>query len=388
MKRFARVFVIVLDGLGVGALPDAPSYGDEGADTLGHILSARGLAVPHLAALGLSRLGALPSPPEGITGGWARLLEASPGKDTTTGHWELAGLVLDHPFPTYPEGFPPEVIQAFEERIGRSVLWNRPASGTEIIRRLGDEHCATGKPIVYTSADSVFQIAAHEEVVPVEDLWEQCRRAREILKPPHGVSRVIARPFAGSSGAYHRTPRRKDFSLVPPGETVLDRVKDRGLAVIGVGKIEDIFAHRGLTASEHTEGNEASVQALCRLTGEDFEGLCMANLVDFDMLYGHRRDPEGFGRALEAFDRALPSLQGGMKGGDLLVLTSDHGNDPLHAGTDHTREFVPCLTWSPGWKRETDLGTRGLADLGATVAENFGVTVPAGKSFLGNLEVL
>ncbi|MCU0722170.1 MAG: phosphopentomutase, partial [Planctomycetes bacterium] len=344
---FRRVFWIVLDGVGIGALPDAAAYGDAGADTLGHVIAARGLEAPALAGLGLARLARLPEPAGGVRGAWGRLVERSPGKDTTTGHWELAGLVLDRPFPVYPRGFPPEVLRPFEEAIGRPVLGNVAASGTEIIRLLGDEHAATGRPIVYTSADSVFQIACHESVVPPERLYDWCRIARGILAGPHAVSRVIARPFEGPSGAYVRTERRRDFSVPPPGDTLLDLLAARGLDVVGVGKIEDIFAGRGLTSARHTGNNAEGTAELLRLAGEDFRGLCFANLVDFDMLYGHRRDAEGFGRALEAFDRALPALLARLRPGDLLVLTSDHGNDPLHAGSDHTRESVPLLAWAP-----------------------------------------
>jgi phosphopentomutase len=382
---FRRVFWIILDGLGIGALPDAGLYGDAGTDTLGHIVSARGLSAPFLAGLGLSRLAPLPSPPGGVRGAWGRLAERSPGKDTTTGHWELAGLVLEKPFPTYPQGFPPEVLDPFEKAIGRRVLGNVPESGTEILRRLGDEHVATGRPIVYTSADSVFQIACHEAVVPPGELYAICRTARGILAGPHAVSRVIARPFEGASGAYVRTERRRDFSLPPPGDTLLDRLAARGFDVIGVGKIEDIFAGRGLTASVHTGNNAEGTEEILRLARSDFRGLCFANLVDFDMLYGHRRDPEGFGRALEAFDRALPRLFEAMGGDDLLLLAADHGNDPLHPGSDHTREYAPLLAWGPRAAREAPLGTLPMADVGATVAENFGVATRDGRSFLGRL---
>jgi len=382
MKRFRRIFVVVLDGVGVGALPDAADYGDEGADTVGHVVRKRGLDAPHLASLGLCRITPLEASASGVAGVWGRLAGHSPGKDTTTGHWELAGRVLERPFPTYPRGFPPAVMEAFEARVGRPALGNEAASGTEIIQRLGDEHLATGRPIVYTSADSVFQIAAHEGIVPVEELYAMCRAARAVLEGEHAVSRVIARPFEGVSGNFTRTERRADFSLPPPGDTVLDSLKGAGLSVIGVGKIEDIFAHRGLTASNHTRGNEASVEAILRFASEDFEGLCMANLVDFDMLYGHRRDAEGFGRALEAFDASLPRIQGALTEGDLLALTADHGNDPLHRGTDHTREYVPLLLWTPGLEEETELGTRGMADLGATVADNFEISTHSGRSFL------
>lgn len=380
--NFRRVFLIVLDGVGAGALPDARDFGDEGSDTLGHALPERGLEVPHLASRGLSALLSPPGPPVDVDGAWGRLVERSPGKDTTTGHWELAGLTLDRPFPVYPEGFPAEVMEPFEKAVGRKALWNRPASGTEIIARLGAEHVRTGRPIVYTSADSVFQVACHEDVVPVEDLYRMCETARALLAGPHAVSRVIARPFEGRTGAYRRTARRKDFSLAPPADTLLDRLVAADLEVRGIGKIEDIFAFRGLTASEHTPDNASSTEALVREAADDFTGLCMANLIDFDMLYGHRRDAEGFLKALEAFDEALPRLERALKEGDLLAITADHGNDPRHPGTDHTREYVPLLVWRPGVRGETRLGDRNMADLGATIAENFDVVTESGSSFL------
>lgn len=382
MGPFRRILTIVLDGVGAGALPDAEAYGDGGVDTLAHVVSAGQIDLPHLAGMGLGRLVPLPAPPRGVRGAFGRLAERSPGKDTTTGHWELMGLPLDRPFPLFPEGFPAEVVAPFENRIGRKVLWNRPASGTEIIRRLGAEHCDTGRPIVYTSADSVFQIAAHEAVIPVEDLYAMCREARALLKGPFAVSRVIARPFEGESGAFRRTARRRDFSLLPPADTVLDRLKGADFEVIGVGKIDDIFADRGLTASHHTGDNASSVEALLAVAEGDFTGLCLANLIDFDMLYGHRRDVDGFRKALEAFDRVLPQVRARLGDGDLLVVTADHGNDPLHGGTDHTREYVPLLAWTPGFVGEVGLGDRGMADLGATIADNFGLSPGPGRSFL------
>ncbi|MHC4598787.1 MAG: phosphopentomutase [Planctomycetota bacterium] len=369
MGPFRRILTVVLDGVGAGALPDAEDFGDAGADTLAHVVGAGPLDLPHLASMGLGRLVPLPAPPQGVRGAFGRLVERSPGKDTTTGHWELMGLPLDRPFPLFPEGFPAEVITPFEDRIGRKVLWNRPASGTEIIHRLGAEHCDTGKPIVYTSADSVFQIAAHEAVIPVEALYAMCREARALLRGPFAVSRVIARPFEGERGAFRRTAQRRDFSLPPPGDTVLDRLKEAAFEVVGVGKIDDIFADRGLTAAHHTGDNAASMEALLAVAERDFEGVCLANLIDFDMLYGHRRDVEGFRRALEAFDRALPEIRRRLGDGDLLVLTADHGNDPLHEGTDHTREYVPVLAWTPGFDGEVGLGDGEMADLGATIAD-------------------
>ncbi len=385
-----RVVLIVLDGLGVGALPDAAHYGDSGSNTLAHVAEAvGGLALPNLEALGLGYVGDFAGirrmgEPDGCFG---KMAELSKGKDTTTGHWEMTGIVLDHPFPTYPQGFPTEVIEAFQQAIGRKVLGNKAASGTEIIKELGEEHLRTGFPIVYTSADSVFQIAAHEQVVPVEQLYQMCREARRVLRPPHRVARVIARPFTGEPGSFQRTEERRDFSLEPPGQTLLDLLKQAGHPVIGIGKIDDLFKERGLTRAIHTGNNEASVDETVRVLSMVPRGLIFVNLVDFDMLYGHRNDAAGYAKALESFDARLPELLGGMRQGDLLCLTADHGNDPTTKGTDHTREYVPLLACGPHLARGVNLGTRPtFADLGQTIADALGVKRLAwGESFLDSL---
>jgi len=381
---------IVLDGVGAGALPDAADFGDEGSDTLGNLARAvGGLELPHLRRLGLGNchriLGVDPVPDPAASFG--RMREVSPGKDSTTGHWELAGLELERAFPTYPEGFPPEVIDAFASRIGRDVLGNVAASGTEIIQRLGDEHVTTGRPIVYTSADSVFQIAAHEEVVPVDELYRFCEIARDLLAGPHAVGRVIARPFVGSSGAYERTPRRRDVSLEPPGPTVLDRLAAASIPVFGVGKVGELFAGRGFTDVVKTTSNRHGIEVTLELQRQVPGGLVFTNLVDFDTRYGHRNDPAGFARALAEFDVALEELVGRTRGDDLLVLTADHGNDPTTPSTDHSREHVPLLVRWPRGRTGVDLGVRGsFADLGATLADVFHVRrPPAGTSFLRSI---
>ena len=371
-----RVFLIVLDSVGVGALPDAEKYGDLGADTLGHILAQAPVSLPNMAALGLGKIpGISCSIPRGAAGAAGRAMEASAGKDTTTGHWEIMGLALSMPFPTYPDGFPPVVIEAFTKAIGREILCNAPASGTVILDELGEEHMKTGFPIVYTSADSVFQIACHEETVPVETLYQWCVIARELLQGEHAVGRVIARPFTGvGKGAFHRTERRKDFSLPPTGETLLDVMAARGLFTMGIGKIEDLFCRRGLAESNHAAGNEACLDALLEVMKRDFTGLVFVNLVDFDMLFGHRRDLPGYAKALQYFDGRLQSILHGIGQGDLLLLTADHGCDPAHSGTDHTREYAPILAWSPGMKGVTELDTRkSFADIAATISELFGL---------------
>ena len=345
-----RVFVCVLDGVGAGELPDAAAYGDEGADTLRHVLERTTVPLPNLAGLGLGEVVAGVRRADGAALGaprpeasYGRLLERGAGKDTTTGHWELMGLVLERPFPTYPHGFPPEVIQPFERAIGRRVLCNGPASGTGIIAELGDEHVATGRPIVYTSADSVFQVACHEDVVPVEELYRWCAVARGILRGEHAVGRVIARPFAGVSGAYVRTPRRRDFSLPPVGPTYLDLLHERGVPVTGVGKIGEIFAQRGVDVDDHTTDNTASIAACLRHLETMDGGLLFANLVDFDQTWGHRNDVEGFAAGLAEVDRALPAFERRLRPGDALVLCADHGVDPTTASTDHSREYAPLL---------------------------------------------
>jgi len=368
-----RVVLVVLDSVGCGDAPDAAAYGDEGANTLGHIAEAvDGLSLPNLGALGLGNVVAIKGipPTETAVGVYGRLTEVSAGKDTTTGHWELSGVILERPFPTYPAGFPPQVMTAFEERIGRGTLGNYPASGTEIIKALGAEHLQSGKPIVYTSADSVFQIAAHEEIIPIQELYHLCQIARDLLSGEHAVGRVIARPFIGEPGNFVRTERRKDYSLEPFGETILDAVKAAGLEVTGVGKIEDIFAGRGLTRSLHTANNMAGVDAILELLQGSEQGLIFANLVDFDSLYGHRNDPPGYAAALEAFDRRLPEILARLRPSDRLIITADHGNDPTLPGTDHTRERVPLCITGAGIQANYNLGTRtSFADVAATIAE-------------------
>jgi len=385
-----RVVLIVLDGVGVGALPDAPAYGDAGSNTLAHVAEAvGGLHLPNLQGLGLGHLGDFAgvrrvSEPDACFG---KLAELSQGKDTTVGHWELTGLVTDKPFPTYPKGFPPDIIEPFEKAVGRKIVGNRPASGTDIIQELGEEHLRSGAVIVYTSADSVFQIAAHERIVPVEELYTMCREARRLLRPPHQVARVIARPFTGEPGAFTRTPQRRDFSLEPPGPTLLDLLKTAGHPVVGIGKIDDIFKGRGLTRSIHTGTNAEGMAETSRALETVPRGLIFVNLVEFDMLYGHRKDAAGYANALAEFDHWLPNLLGGMRQGDLLCLTADHGNDPVTPGTDHSREYVPLLAYGPRMARGVNLGTRrSLADLGQTVADALQVKrLPWGQSFLDSL---
>jgi phosphopentomutase len=382
-----RVFLIVLDGVGIGALPDAADYGDAGSHTLRHVAEATGgLHVPTLERLGLGRIDDLPGvralmDPRGAYG---RMAEQSRGKDSTTGHWEMAGLVLDRAFPTYPRGFPLPLLQRFAEQTGRGWLGNVAASGTEIIARLGEEHQRTGKLIVYTSADSVFQIAAHEQTVPLEELYEACRRARALLTGEHAVGRVIARPFAGTPGAYTRTGNRRDFSLEPPAPTLLDRMVERAQPVITVGKVNELFAGRGVTEAFHTRTNAEGETVLCDLVRRSGEGLVFANLVDFDQLYGHRNDPAGFGRALEQFDGRAAELIGHLRSDEMCLITADHGNDPTTGSTDHAREYVPLLVTGPRVRAGVNLGTREtFADVAATLAELFAVQRPAaGASFL------
>ena len=385
MRKAARVFIIVLDSVGIGALPDAGMYGDEGSDTLGNIARALGtLRLPNLGRLGIGNLAEIPgTPPEREPHAvCARMAMRSPGKDTTTGHWELCGVILDKPFRTYPEGFPPRVIDRFQSLIGREVLGNKPASGTEIIKELGAEHLRTGKPIVYTSADSVFQIACHEEVVRLSTLYEWCRIAREILTGEDQVARVIARPFVGSEGSFRRTENRRDFSLPPPRPTLLDFATKSGVPVTGIGKIEDIFAGQGLDRSVHTKDNADGIQEIIRLLERAGEGLVMANLVDFDMVYGHRNDVEGYARALLEFDAALPAMLDSLRPRDVLVITADHGCDPTTPSTDHSREYVPVMLVGEMVKSVVLPDRQTMADLGATVAELMGIDYRGeGESF-------
>jgi phosphopentomutase len=391
-----RAVLVVLDGVGVGELPDAGLYGDRGSNTLVNTArAAGGLSLPNFGRLGLGNLvadagfeltgvAACDSP----VASYGRMAQASPGKDTTTGHWEIAGIRLEKAFPTYPDGFPPEIITTFEEAIGRPVLGNRPASGTEIIKELGEEHMATGSPIVYTSADSVFQIAAHEDVIAPDELYEMCRTARAILTGPHAVGRVIARPFEGSPGHFARTVRRRDFSLSPPGPTLLDLVAEAGLSVMACGKIDDIFAQQGITLSRHVAGNDDVFDAVLQFLDEGRPGLIFANLIDFDMKWGHRNDVEGFARGLEHVDQRLPELLQRLKDDDLLAMCADHGNDPTTPSTDHSREYVPILAASPAAVRAgrsgRPIGVRSsFADLGATIAEFLEIPWSlAGDSFL------
>jgi phosphopentomutase len=381
---FNRVLLIVLDSAGIGELPDAPDYGDAGADTLGHVLGSREMRIPNLRQMGLANITRLPvDPVDNPNGVFGKAATSSSGKDTTTGHWEISGIITTKPFPTYPNGFPPRVIEPFERAIGRKVLGNKPASGTEIIKELGEEHVLTGSPIVYTSADSVFQIAAHEEVVPLEQLYQWSRIAREQLVGEDEVGRVIARPFVGEPGNFRRTEARQDFAIDPPEDTLLDRVKAAGLAVTAVGKIGSIFCHRGTTEELKAGNNNASVDQTLHALRSTGRGLIFTNLVDFDMLYGHRNDVEGYAGALEEFDRRLPEIQRAMRDDDLLMISADHGCDPADVSTDHTREYVPVLAWGRRLRAGVDLGIRtSLADIGQTVAENFGLELQAGRSFL------
>jgi phosphopentomutase len=383
-----RAAIIVLDGVGIGEAPDAAEYGDQGSDTLGNIARAvGGLDLPNLAAAGLGRIKPLPGVPavEQPQGAWGLMRPRSPGKDSTTGHWEIAGVQLERPFPTFPKGFPPEVIAEFSRRTGRGVLGNIAASGTDVLQRFGAEHERTGAWIVYTSADSVFQVAAHESVVPLDELYRACETARAMLTAPNNVSRVIARPFTGSAGAYARTANRRDFSIEPTGETLLDALAAAGIPRAGVGKVDDLFAGRALT-SRHTASNAEGVRAISDWLVSMESGFLFANLVDFDQLWGHRNDIAGFYEGLRAFDRALPSLVQLLREDDLLFLTADHGNDPTTPSSDHARERVPLLALGKR-VRATALGERAtFADLGATVAEWLGVAFRGtGTSFLPRL---
>ena len=388
MPRFTRVFVVVLDGVGVGALPDAAAYGDEGSDTLGNIARRVPLALPVLRSLGLDRLvalgGAEPGRPQGAYG---RMTEISAGKDSVTGHWEMMGVVIDHPFPTFPSGFPAELIAEFERRIGRGTLGNVVASGTEIIERLGPEHLREGKPIVYTSADSVFQIAAHEEVIPIAEQYRICEAAFDLVSRGAGVGRVIARPFVGTPGAFTRTANRHDYALDPAGDTLLDWLSRDGVTVVSIGKIADLFAGRGITRSVPTSSDADGLERLSAAMMDTLAGLIFINLVDCDAVYGHRNDIAGYAANLERIDADLGRLLPSLGEADLLVVTADHGNDPSTPSTDHSREYVPILLTGPRVRSGTDLGTRAtFADLGQTIADNFGVGPLAhGTTFLGEI---
>ncbi|NLS44872.1 MAG: phosphopentomutase [Firmicutes bacterium] len=390
-----RVILLIFDSVGIGEAPDAYLYGDIGSDTLRNVAKAvGGLKMPYLTWLGLGNLAtAFGEPILGVKpvsvplSAYGKMIPKSPGKDTTTGHWEIAGVILDKPFPVYPKGFPPEIINWFEKAISLKTLGNKPASGTEIIHELGGEHLRTGYPIVYTSADSVFQVAAHEHIIPVPDLYRICRIARSILTGEHGVGRVIARPFIGVEGGFRRTERRKDFSIKPPRKTLLDFVKKAGMSVTGIGKIEDIFAFSGLTESDHTGDSRRTMESVIRFMKKDEGGLIIANLIDFDMLYGHRNDPPGYARALEEADKMVQDLEAIMKDGDVVIITADHGCDPTTPGTDHSRENVPVLLYGSPIKHNVFLGARtSFADLGSTIAELLGVPANLdGKSFKDKL---
>ena len=387
MAAFERIIWIVLDSVGIGALPDAAEYDDTGRDTLGHIAKSRPLALPNLLSLGLGNIAPLdhmtpPARPEGCYGKGAT---HSPGKDTTTGHWEMAGIWLPQAFPVYKHGFPRELIEEFERAIGRKTIGNKPASGTEIIKELGEEHVRTGFPIVYTSGDSVFQIAAHEDVVPIAELYRMCEIARKMLDGPNKVGRVIARPFTGTPGNFRRTERRHDYAVEPPRPMLMDALVERKIPIFGIGKIHDIYNGRGVDRYVTTKSNADGMQKLHAELAEQKSGLIFTNLVDFDMLYGHRKDVEGFAKSLEEFDALLAPLLKAMAPRDLLMITADHGCDPDPAWptTDHSREYVPIVTYSAWGKCGVNLGIRDtLADMGQTIAENFGGTIPHGKSFL------
>ena len=386
-----KVILIVLDSVGIGALPDAAEYGEAGCDTLCHIAEAvGGINLPNLARLGLGKIVAAPGVDSGepVVGAYGRMAELSTGKDTTTGHWEIAGVITTDPLPTFPQGFPPELIQAFEARIGRRVLGNKTASGTQIIEELGEEHIRTGFPIVYTSADSVFQIAAHEEVIPLQELYVMCRAARALLTGKWAVGRVIARPFTGRPGAFTRTPNRRDYSLAPPEKTVLDALTEKGIEVVGVGKISDIFAGRGLSRSVPAKNNEEGVDRTIEAWLALKNGLIFTNLLDFDQSCGHRNDPAGYAAKLEEFDRRIPELLELVAGGGWLFITADHGNDPTTPSTDHDREYVPLLVYGDRVKAGTDLGTRrSFADIAATLSEIFDLNFQSpGQSFLAQIK--
>ena len=385
MSRFT---VIVLDSFGVGALPDAAEFDDAGAFTLGHIRESVGLNVPNMAKLGLYNIPGLnyPDAKKNPTGAFGKCAERSHAKDTTNGHFEIAGLVVESPFRVFGEHFPDRIINELERRIGTKVIGNYPASGTEIIQVLGDEHVRTGYPIVYLSADSLMQIAMHEDVIPLERQYEICQIARELMMGDDTVSRIICRPFIGGNGKYTRTENRRDFSVDPPGETVLDLLKENGKDVIAVGKIEDIFNHRGITVTDHTKNNATGIESTIDFLKKDFDGFLFVNLVDFDMLYGHRRNPEGYRDALEYFDSNLPKIQSLLHDDDILVITADHGCDPTYKGTDHTREYTPLIVCGPKVGHGVNLGIReSFSDIAATIAEYFGLTWHTGKSFLGEV---
>jgi phosphopentomutase len=389
-NKFDRICLMVLDSAGIGEMPDAADWGDAGADTLGHIMQSRKVDLPNLQRMGLGNIRPLEGMPaeENPIGSYGKCTLRSNGKDTTTGHWEMAGIILEKAFPTYPNGFPSRIIDRFIDEVKvPGILGNLPASGTEIIKQLGEEHVRTGKPIVYTSADSVFQIAAHEEVIPISRLYEICEIARRILDGENRVGRVIARPFLGTSAAdFKRTENRHDYAVPPPSRNLLPLLKDAGLDVVCIGKIASIYDSVGVTEDLTAKNNDQTIDQTINALNADSRGLIFANLVDFDMLYGHRRDTEGYAKALEHFDSRLPEMFKAMRDRDLLILTADHGNDPTATGSDHTREYAPLLVFSKLARAGVDLGTRGsLADIGRTVADNFGFELDEGTSFLTEL---
>lgn len=381
-----RVFLIVLDSVGIGAMPDAAAFGDEGSNTLQAAAKSAYFSMPNMKKLGLFNIDgvAIGEKEEKPLGAFARMAESSMGKDTTIGHWEIAGVISKAPLPTYPNGFPKEILDEFSRKTGHGILCNRPYSGTEVIKDYGEEHMRTGKLIVYTSADSVFQIAAHEEIVPVEQLYEYCQIARDMLVGEHGVGRVIARPFEGKPGEFKRTARRHDFSLEPPKVTMLDQLKEAGFEVLGVGKIFDIFAGKSITDYVRTTGNPDGIEKTLQYMERDFEGLCFVNLVDYDMLYGHRNDVEGYAKALTYFDERLPEILGKMRKDDILMITADHGCDPSTPSTDHSREYTPLVMYGKNVPAGKNYGTRtSFSDIGATVLNYFGVEKQiAGESFI------
>lgn len=388
--RFRRICLLVLDSAGIGEMPDAAAWGDAGADTLGHILESRRVELPNLQRLGLGNIRSLAgiAAADDPVGSFGKCTLKSDGKDTTTGHWEMAGIILKAGFPTFPDGFPPRIIDEFVTRAAvPGVLGNYAASGTEIIKELGEEHVRTGKPIVYTSADSVFQIAAHEEIVPIDRLYEICEVARKILNGEHEVARVIARPFLGSAADnFKRTENRHDYAVPPPSDNLLPLLKDAWLDVVCIGKIASIYDSMGVTEDLTAKNNDQTIDQTINALNADSRGLIFSNLVDFDMLYGHRRDTEGYAKALEHFDKRLPEITGAMNDDDLLIMTADHGNDPTKDGSDHTREYVPLLVYGKTARPGVNLGTRqSLSDIGQTIAENFGVKLQDGESFLSAL---
>ena len=390
MGEFERIIWIVLDSVGIGELPDAADYGDAGRNTLGHIAESRPLDIPNLVRLGLANIATLRYVPSASSplGAYGKGATRSPGKDTTTGHWEMAGVWLEQAFPVYKNGFPKDLIEEFEKLIGRKTIGNKPASGTEIIKELGEEHVRTGKPIVYTSGDSVFQIAAHEDIIPIAELYRMCEIACKLLDGPHRVGRVIARPFTGTPGNFVRTSRRHDYAVDPPKPMLMDVLAERKVRVFGIGKIHDIYNGRGVEEYVTTKNNADGMEKLTAAVSERKSGLIFANLVDFDMLYGHRKDVEGFARSLEEFDSMLTEFLPLLSFSDMLIITADHGcdPDPRWETTDHSREYVPIVAYSPGGGAGVNLGVRDtLADMGQTIAENFGGTIPHGKSFLNEI---